>query len=286
MCCPRIVNNIHTRYLSKKFRTISVDLPGAGTLSGVQFSIARGVRVLKRVIDNEVSAAEQQLSVILVGMGGGNHVVVNAAKQYPGMCAGVIVAGNLSDYSCVECCRFGPCSAQLLRESWVAEFLDWRYEAVLLDCNRVSTSRSIQRFHWEIAPDWMKAVSGRSITRQLPRLKQKVMAISGHASDICSISREPGIVAFHVEGVAGDIMPSCAPETLQKMRTSFEDFANATIADDSALSFVERSSPMFNGGAGSSFSGDDEGIERVDLDSIDEFSGASTRHVRVTRKKT
>jgi len=259
LACPRVINNIHTRYLSKMFRTISVDMPGHGTLNGVQYSLSRSVRVLKRVIDNEVSAAEQQLSVVLVGYGAGIHVVASAAKQHPDMCSGVVVAGNLRNYSCVGCCRFGSCSAQLLRESWVAEIFNWMYEDVLDDCNQLSTSRIPQRFHWELAPDWIREVHGRSIVRMLSRLKQNVLVISNDRNALEMCERDnAGLRTALVAGVDGDILPSCVPGTLNAIRSAIESFANESISSHSALDFVERGSPMYRGNAESSFSGDDD----------------------------
>eukprot|EP00940_MAST-03C_sp_MAST-3C-sp2_P000952 g952.t1 len=266
MACPRVVNNIHTRDLSKKFRTISVDLPGSGTLSGVQFSVARSVRVLKRVVDNEVSAAEQQLSVILVGYGAGNHVVVSACKQYPEICSGVVIAGNLREHSCVGCCRIGSCAAQLLREAWVAEIFDWQYDSILEDCNRIATSRVPQRFHWDTAPEWIREIQGMSLLRRLSNLKQKVLAITCRSQDLSDLAVETSVSTALVDGVDGDILPSCDNETLSQMRAAIEKFANAAILDNSAFSFVERG--FSEAGGESSFSGDEMAMY-VDRDDVE-----------------
>ena len=238
-----MVNNLHTRHLSKKFRTISVDLPGQGTLSGVQYSIARCVRVLKRVVDNEVSVSEQQSSVILVGYGSsGSHVVMSAARQHPGMCSGIVVCGNLDDVSCCfGGCRLGSCTAQLLREAWAAELFTHFYQRVLADCNdHMNTRQAPQSFHWDMTPDWYREVQGRSIDQMLQNLTRPVLAMSSNKTSLTRIRNlDCGVITIRVNGLSGDILPCCEDSDMKRMHDAIELFSNETISDITAMDFLE-----------------------------------------------
>ena len=253
LACPRVINNLHTRHLSKKFRTISVDLPGQGTMSGVQYSIARCVRVLKRVVDNEVAISEQQSSVILVGYGSsGSHVVMSAAKQNPGMCSGIVVCGDLDDVSCCcwfgSCCRIGSGTAQLLRESWAAELFTHFYQRTLDDCNdHMNMRQAPQSFHWDMTMDWFREVRGRSIDNMFVNVSRPILAMSSSKYTLARIRRLDcdNVITVRVNGLSGDILPSCEKSDLKKMHDAIEAFSSENMM---LLPFMESGlddSPIF-----------------------------------------
>lgn len=97
---PRTCNAIHTESLSRFYRTISVDLPGHGTLTSVPYSLARCERVLRNVLERECEEP-----VILVAYGASAYVGMHFVNKQRPWVRSLVLGGKFRDFNARSCMK-------------------------------------------------------------------------------------------------------------------------------------------------------------------------------------
>ena len=123
-------------------------------------------------------------------------------------------------------------TAQLLRESWAAELFTYFYQNTLDDCNdHMNMRQAPQSFHWDMTMDWFREVRGRSIDNMFVNVSRPILAMSSSKYTLARIRRLDcdNVITVRVNGLSGDILPSCEKSDLKKMHDAIEAFSSENM---------------------------------------------------------
>ena len=108
---PRIVSLVHSDQISLDYRTLSIDLPGSGSLVAVSYSLQRCQRVLNEVLDR-VLGPSRNTQILLCAYEGAADAAMYFAEKNPNRVSGLVLYGaNVSDNSQKNPCGYF-CSAK------------------------------------------------------------------------------------------------------------------------------------------------------------------------------